>query len=67
MLKSSERLGNSLIERLALDSGKLELERRCSAGAVGASEGAGTPRRAATDLREVRELREGVLVAEGDD
>ena len=67
MLQLSERLGNRLVERLALDGGNLELERGRGAGAVSASEGAGTPWRAAADLREVRELREGVLVAKGDD
>jgi hypothetical protein len=59
-----ERLGNGLVERLALDVGKLELECGRRARAVGAGEGARTPGRTTANLGEVGELSEGVLVAE---
>ena len=59
------RLGNSSVESLALLGGNAELERGGLAAAVAAGEGSCAPGRAAVNLLEVAELREGCLVAEG--
>jgi len=56
------RLGNSLVESLALGSCDVEFELRGLAGAVAAGEGACAPGGATVDLLEVGEEGWGVLV-----
>ena len=70
-ISETRRLERNLLdgvpEVLALESGELELERRGRARAISAREGACAPWRAAADLAEVSELREGRGVAERDE
>lgn len=53
-----------LVEGLALDLSNLELKSGGLAGAIGASEGTGTPGGTTVDLSQVGELSEGGLVAQ---
>lgn len=57
-------LRNRSVERLALLSRNAELERSGLTAAIRAGEGSCAPGRAAVDLLEVAELREGRLVAQ---
>lgn len=57
-------LRNRLVERLALDRRNLELKRRRLARTIAGREGSRSPGGATVHLREVRELRERVLVSE---
>lgn len=57
-------LRDDLVERLALERSDLELKRRWLARAIAGREGARSPGGTAVHLREVRELRERVLVSE---
>ena len=58
-----ECLGDSFVERLALDGGNLELERACAAGTVTSGESAGAPGRTTVNLRQICELAEGMSVS----
>ena len=57
----------SVEELLALDGSNLDLKGRRLTRTVGTCKGTSAPGRAATNLRDVRELSKGVLVAKGNE
>lgn len=58
------RLGNNLVELLALNGGDLELERAGLARAIGSGKGASTPGASTVNLRQVGQLAEGLGVTQ---